>query len=47
MLPGIITAILLAAFIGGVVWLFFFRRASDFEQAERSPLEDNDLEKKP
>lgn len=37
---GIVTAILLAAFLGGVFWLFIVRRAPDFERMSRIPLED-------
>ncbi len=36
---GLITLILLLAFIGLVVWLFFFRRSQDFDEAARLPLD--------
>lgn len=39
MLQGIITAILLLAFLGGVVWLFVLRKRSDFDAAAHLPLE--------
>ena len=37
---GIVTAILLAAFLGGVFWLFIVRRAPDFDRMSRIPLDD-------
>ncbi|MGD2168093.1 MAG: cbb3-type cytochrome c oxidase subunit 3 [Gammaproteobacteria bacterium] len=37
---GVITAILMAAFIGLVIWAFSRRRAADFEAAAHLPLED-------
>jgi cbb3-type cytochrome oxidase subunit 3 len=44
---GIVTALLLAAFVGGAFWLFAIRRASDFERMARIPLEDNAEEARP
>lgn len=41
MISGIVTAILLVAFIGGVYWLFAVRRAADFERIARIPLDDS------
>lgn len=37
---GIVTAILLAAFIGGAFWLFAVRRAADFDRLARIPLDE-------
>ncbi|HAI59681.1 MAG TPA: CcoQ/FixQ family Cbb3-type cytochrome c oxidase assembly chaperone [Xanthomonadaceae bacterium] len=37
---GFITAFLLAAFIGGIFWLFAVRRAADFDRLARIPLDD-------
>jgi cytochrome c oxidase cbb3-type subunit 4 len=39
MMQGIITAILLLAFLAGVVWLFAIRKRADFDAAARLPLE--------
>ncbi len=47
MIAGFVTALLLAAFLGGVVWLFAIRRAADFERMARIPLEDNPEEARP
>ncbi|GIX39479.1 MAG: hypothetical protein KatS3mg128_0528 [Silanimonas sp.] len=47
MLAGIVTATLLAAFLGGVFWLFVLRKPSDFERMARQPLEDNTEEDRP
>jgi cytochrome c oxidase cbb3-type subunit IV len=40
MLSGIITVILLVAFLGGAVWVFSPRRTPEFDAAARIPLED-------
>ncbi len=47
MVPGIVTAILLLAFLGGTAWLFGALSARDFDRAARSPLEDNPMEERP
>ncbi|MFB9066756.1 cbb3-type cytochrome oxidase subunit 3 [Pseudofulvimonas gallinarii] len=43
---GILTAVLLVAFVAGVLWAWSSRRRKDFEQASRLPL-DGDQEKRP
>ena len=40
MISGIVTAILLAAFLGGTAWAYSGRRRAEFEAAARVPLED-------
>ena len=40
MISGIVTAILLASFLGGTAWAFSGRRRAEFEAAARVPLED-------
>lgn len=40
MLPGIVTAILLASFLYGVWWAYSARRREEFEQAAQLPLQD-------
>ena len=40
MISGIITAILLAVFLGGTAWAYSSRRRAEFEAAARMPLED-------
>ncbi|MBS3958700.1 MAG: CcoQ/FixQ family Cbb3-type cytochrome c oxidase assembly chaperone [Xanthomonadaceae bacterium] len=47
MVSGIVTALLLLAFVLGIFWLFVLRRASDFDRIARSPLEDNTPEERP
>lgn len=47
MLAGIVTAILLTAFLGGAIWLFGVRRSSDFDRVSRIPLEDDAPENRP
>ena len=37
------TLLLIIAFIGIVVWAYSSRRKSDFDEAARLPLEDDDL----
>lgn len=41
MISGIVTAILLVAFVGGSVWVFSSRRKPEFDAAARIPLEDH------
>lgn len=41
MIPGIVTAILLVAFLAGVVWVWSPRRKSEFDAAARLPLADD------
>ena len=40
MISGIVTAILLVAFLAGVAWAWSGKRKHEFEQAARLPLED-------
>ncbi|CAN5167651.1 hypothetical protein BH11PSE14_BH11PSE14_11270 [soil metagenome] len=40
MISGIVTAILLAAFIGGTAWAYSSKRRAEFEVAARMPLDD-------
>ncbi len=47
MLSGIVTALLLLAFLLGTFWLFVLRRASDFDRIARLPLEDHTPEDRP
>ncbi len=47
MLSGIVTAILLTAFLGGAYWLFGMHRASDFDAAAQLPLEDSTKDDQP
>ena len=42
LIRGIITAVLLAAFIGMVFWAYSKRRHSTFSEASMLPLEEND-----
>lgn len=42
MFAGIVTAILLALFIGGVLYVWSPRRKEEFEAAARLPLDDNE-----
>lgn len=39
MMQGIVTGILLVSFLGGVVWLYVFKRPRDFDAAAHLPLE--------
>ncbi|MBK8286739.1 MAG: CcoQ/FixQ family Cbb3-type cytochrome c oxidase assembly chaperone [Ahniella sp.] len=39
MISGIVTAILLACFLGGIAWAFSGARKAEFEAAARLPLE--------
>lgn len=40
MFRGVLTLILLLAFVGLVIWAWSARRKQDFEQAARLPLDD-------
>lgn len=40
MIAGIITVVLLLAFLGGTVWAFSAKRKPEFDAAARLPLED-------
>lgn len=40
MIQGIITAILLVAFLAGTAWVFSSRRTDAFDAAARIPLDD-------
>ena len=40
LIRGIITAVLLGAFIGMVFWAYSTRREGEFEEASRMPLDD-------
>lgn len=42
---GIITAVLLVAFVGGSIWAFSAKRKKDFDAASRLPLEDDNPDK--
>jgi cytochrome c oxidase cbb3-type subunit 4 len=41
MIAGIVTAILLVAFLAGSLWAYSGRRRAEFEAAARLPLEEN------
>ncbi len=41
-LSGIVTAILLVAFIGGWIWAWSSKRKAGFDAAARLPLDDDD-----
>lgn len=38
---GVMTALLMAAFIGLVIWAYSRRRHADFDEAARLPLEED------
>jgi cytochrome c oxidase cbb3-type subunit 4 len=42
MVAGIVTALLLAVFIGGWAWAWSPRRRTAFDQAARLPLQEED-----
>jgi cytochrome c oxidase cbb3-type subunit IV len=46
-LSGIMTAILIALFVGVCVWAWSPRRRKQFEAAARTPLDDEDGARKP
>jgi cytochrome c oxidase cbb3-type subunit 4 len=39
MIPGIVTAVLLAFFLAGTAWVFSARRHAEFDAASKLPLE--------
>ena len=39
---GLVTAVLIAAFLGGVAWAWSSRRKHDFDEAARLPLDDEE-----
>ena len=41
MIAGIVTAILLASFLGGCAWVYSARRDAEFEAAAQLPLEED------
>jgi cytochrome c oxidase cbb3-type subunit 4 len=41
-LSGVVTAILIVAFLGGVGWAWSSRRKHDFDEAARLPLEERE-----
>ena len=41
MIAGIVTAILLASFLGGCAYVYSGRRRAEFEAAARLPLEED------
>jgi len=42
MISGIITLVLLLAFIGGTAWAYSSKRKNDFNDAANIPLKNND-----
>lgn len=42
MLSGLLTLIMMIAFVGICVWAYSSKRKQDFSEAERLPLEDDD-----
>ena len=44
MIIGILTALLLAMYLGIVVWAYSSRRRSDFAAAAQLPLADGDID---
>jgi cytochrome c oxidase cbb3-type subunit 4 len=41
-LSGVVTGVLLVCFLAGVVWAWSSRRAREFDEAARLPLDDED-----
>ena len=41
-LSGVVTAVLIACFLGGVAWAWSGRRRRDFEEAARMPLDEEE-----
>ena len=41
-LMGVITALLMAVFVGVVIWAYVLRKPADFDQAARVPLEEDE-----
>ena len=46
LLHSIWTVLLLVIFVGIVVWVFVIKRARDFDQAARMPLEQEEIDRK-
>jgi cytochrome c oxidase cbb3-type subunit 4 len=44
---GLVTAVLMAAFIGGVIWVWSSRRTRDFDEAAQLPLEEDTVDQEP
>jgi len=42
---GVITVLLLAAFLGLCLWAWSSKRREDFEEAARLPLDENEMNK--
>ncbi|KAF1694832.1 MULTISPECIES: cbb3-type cytochrome c oxidase subunit 3 [Pseudoxanthomonas] len=42
MISGIVTAVLIALFVGGWIWAWSPKRKREFEDAARLPLEEED-----
>ena len=42
MISGIVTAVLIALFVGGWIWAWSPKRKHEFEDAARLPLEEED-----
>jgi cytochrome c oxidase cbb3-type subunit 4 len=42
-LRGIVTVVLLVAFVGLVIWAWSSKRTADFEEAAHLPLDDDSL----
>jgi len=40
MISGIVTAVLLACFLGGTAWAYSSKRKSEFDAAAQLPLQD-------
>lgn len=47
MISGILTAILLVTFLGLIAWAWSKRRARDFSDASKLPLEEDPNEREP
>ncbi|HNR91361.1 MAG TPA: CcoQ/FixQ family Cbb3-type cytochrome c oxidase assembly chaperone [Dokdonella sp.] len=47
MTSGIVTAVLLAAFLGLVAWAWSKRRQRDFSEASQLPLEEDRIYREP
>ncbi|RFA31247.1 CcoQ/FixQ family Cbb3-type cytochrome c oxidase assembly chaperone [Alkalilimnicola ehrlichii] len=44
---GLITVVLMVIFIGIVLWAYSSRRKSDFDEAARLPLDENESKQEP
>lgn len=42
MISGVVTAVLIALFVGGWIWAWSPKRKREFEDAARLPLEEED-----